>query len=266
MFSSPFPDSSNPLMEQKCHLQPKRRRASLAAALHNYFVNGRVSSGGVPFDLLDRSGIAVMLPRSVDGVVPDAALIRIPAGGLRSELSYETTISAKEDTAGAAARLSRPQLEQERARHSVESPPGRTQAFDPGIKSRPMADSILQRLRFGRAARIKQGRDFARVRRGGERLVIGCLIANWQRLPAVSASRLGVITSGKIGNAVVRNRARRLMRETFRLHQHDLAGPVDLVLVARNSIAGKGFADVERDFLTTLRKARLLKPVSERIE
>ena len=58
----------------------------------------------------------------------------------------------------------------------------------------------------------------------------------------------------------MRNRARRLLRETFRLHQRDLAPPVDLVLVARPSIVGKGFAEVEKDFLTTLRKARLLKP------
>ena len=97
-------------------------------------------------------------------------------------------------------------------------------------------------------------------------MVIGCLIANWQRLPMGSASRLGVITAGRIGCAVVRNRARRLLRESFRIHQHDLAAPVDLVLVARPSIAGKGFAEVERDLLTTLRKARLLKQVSERIE
>ena len=104
------------------------------------------------------------------------------------------------------------------------------------------------------------------MRRVGERLVVGCLIANWQRLPAAAASRLGVITGGRIGGAVVRNRARRLLRETFRLHQHELAGPVDLVLVARASIVGKGFAEVERDFLTTLRKARLLKQASGRIE
>ena len=129
-----------------------------------------------------------------------------------------------------------------------------------------MAASTPQPLRFGRAARIKQSRDFARLRRAGERLVIGCLIANWQRLPAEAASRLGVITGGKIGGAVVRNRARRLMRETFRLHQHDLAGPVDLVLVGRPSIAGKGFAQVERDFLTTLRKARLLKSAGAGVE
>src|SRR5205807_4465387 len=122
-----------------------------------------------------------------------------------------------------------------------------------------MAAGTPERLRFNRQARIKQGRDFARLRQGGARLAMGCLIANWRRLPADSRSRLGVITSGKVGNAVVRSRARRLLRESFRLHQHELAQPVELVLVARQSIVGKGFAEVERDFLTTLRKARLLK-------
>ena len=121
-----------------------------------------------------------------------------------------------------------------------------------------MAAETPQRLRFGRRARIKQGRDFARVRQAGERLVLGCLIANWRRLPADARTRLGVITSGKVGSAVARNRARRLMREAFRRHQLELVQPVDLVLVARPSIAGKGFAEVERDFLTTLRKAKLL--------
>jgi ribonuclease P protein component len=115
------------------------------------------------------------------------------------------------------------------------------------------------RLRFTRGARIKRGRDFVRLRQAGERLAVGCLIANWQRLPTGSASRLGVITGSRIGGAVVRSRARRLLRESFRLHQHDLAAPVDLVLVARQSIVGKGFGAVERDFLTTLRRGKLLK-------
>jgi len=122
-----------------------------------------------------------------------------------------------------------------------------------------MAAQTPPRLRFGRASRIKQGRDFARVRQEGQRLVLGCLIANWRRLPADSPSRLGVITAGKVGNAVLRNRARRLLRQSFRVHQHELAQPLDLVLVARPSIAGKGFSAVEKDFLTTLRKAGLLK-------
>jgi ribonuclease P protein component len=125
-----------------------------------------------------------------------------------------------------------------------------------------MGAEVPQRLRFPRAARIKSGRDFTRARQEGERLALGCLIANWKRLPNGCSSRLGVITSGKLGNAVVRTRARRLLRESFRLHQHELAQPVDLVLVARTSITGHGFAQVERDFLTTLRRAGLLKQVN----
>jgi len=122
-----------------------------------------------------------------------------------------------------------------------------------------MAAEKPPRLRFPRAAHIKLGRDFTRIRLEGERLVNGCLVANWRRLPPESLSRLGVVVAGRIGNAVARSRVRRLLRESFRLHQYDLAQPVDLVLVARPSIAGRALAGVERDFLTTLRKARLLK-------
>lgn len=123
-----------------------------------------------------------------------------------------------------------------------------------------MAAQSPERLCFGRKMHIKQGRDFARVRREGQRLACGCILANWQLLPAAGPpTRLGVVVGGRLGNAVVRSRTRRLLREAFRLHQHGLAQPVDLVLVARASIAGKSFVAVEKDFLTAMRRAGLLK-------
>ena len=115
------------------------------------------------------------------------------------------------------------------------------------------------RFRFGRQARLRTGSDFGRVRQSGSRVVQGGLIANWLRLPAGSRSRLGLVTSAKVGGAVQRNRVRRLLRECFRLHQHEFGDALDLVLVARPSIVGKSFAEVEKEFLTTVRKARLLK-------
>ena len=120
-----------------------------------------------------------------------------------------------------------------------------------------MAAESPKHLGFARERRIKQGRDFSKLRQHGKRLVHGCMIANWLPAEIGKPSRLGVVVSGKVGNAVKRSRARRLLREAFRLHQHEFE-PVELVLVARPSIAAKGFADVEQDFLTTLRKARLL--------
>ena len=122
-----------------------------------------------------------------------------------------------------------------------------------------MPDETPKRLRLRRASRLGQNRDFARVRQQGERLIFGCLIANWHRLPDGALPKLGVVTSRRIGNAVARSRARRLLRESFRQHQHELSRPVELVLVARNSIAGTKFADVDRDFVAALNRAGLRK-------
>ncbi len=177
---------------------------------------------------------------------------------------YEKTISTVKNPPQTATRILEPQFQQERQGHFAQSPPGRTQAVDAsiGYPGRPMAANTTGRARFGRPSRIKQGRDFLRLRQEGERLTIGCLIANWRQLEPTGRSRLGVITSSRIGNAVVRNRARRLLRESFRLHQAQLARPVDLVLVARASIVGRSFREVEKDFLSSLGKAGLLKGLS----
>jgi ribonuclease P protein component len=120
-----------------------------------------------------------------------------------------------------------------------------------------MAGTPSPRLGLPRSSRIKQPGDFARAKAEGRRLVCGCLIANLRSLAPGSVSRLGVVTSRKIGGAVLRSRARRLLRESFRLHRLDFPQPVDLVLVARPSIVGKKLADVERDFLRAMSQARI---------
>jgi ribonuclease P protein component len=106
--------------------------------------------------------------------------------------------------------------------------------------------------------RLRQSRDFARVKAQGRRLVLGCLIVNWTERAPGEKSRLGVVTAKKVGSAVVRNRARRLLREAFRLNRGSLARSVDLVLVARPSIATKTRQQVEADLLRVLAQAKLL--------
>ena len=118
------------------------------------------------------------------------------------------------------------------------------------------------RLRLTRAMRIRQGRDFARLKSQGRRLAQGGLVLNWLELPEGAPSqpqaRFAVITTRKLGNAVIRNRARRLLRECFRLHQHALRVPVEMVLIARRSLVGKSFTAVEADYLAILRSTKLI--------
>lgn len=118
------------------------------------------------------------------------------------------------------------------------------------------------RLRLGRDRRLHHRGDFARLKAEGGRRVQGCLILNWLARPGAPVSRAGFVVSRKVGNSVARSRARRLLREAFRQHQYELTAPVDAVLVARPSIAGKPFATVERDFLAAARHGGLLKPVA----
>ena len=114
------------------------------------------------------------------------------------------------------------------------------------------------RLGLPRERRVRQGRDFLRLKNEGQRLVHGCLIVNWIVLPPGAPSRLGVITSRQIGGAVERSRARRLLREAFRLHQLELIHPVELILIARRSIVGRKAGDVAKDFLVALGRAGLV--------
>jgi ribonuclease P protein component len=173
---------------------------------------------------------------------------------MRISFDYEAHLSTVKDKSQEAARLPCAQQQQEWPRHSCQSPTCWPETPDAGLSLVPAAPQGL-----GRHRRIRWSRDFDRVRRTGKRVVRGCLIANWSLLPANVPSRLGVVTSRKVGNAVVRNRARRLLRESFRRHQIEFITPVDMVLVARPSIAGRTFSQVEHEFLAAARKAGLLK-------
>jgi ribonuclease P protein component len=61
--------------------------------------------------------------------------------------------------------------------------------------------------------------------------------------------RVGFVASRKVGGAVARNRAKRLLREVFRRRGPAAGVSLDLVLVARGAILDKGYSEVEAQYL-----------------
>ena len=64
--------------------------------------------------------------------------------------------------------------------------------------------------------------------------------------------RLGIAASQKIGNAVVRNRTKRLIRELFRVHKPLKA--IDIVVIPRREMAEAPWRNLEADYCGALRR------------
>lgn len=79
----------------------------------------------------------------------------------------------------------------------------------------------------------------------------------WLQLKAnnLEYSRLGVIASKRVGNAVKRNQAKRIIRELFRKYRSHILVPSDVVVLARSSITKLSFSELEQLFIKALRKS-----------
>lgn len=75
-----------------------------------------------------------------------------------------------------------------------------------------------------------------------------------------AALRLGVVTGRKVGPAVARSRARRLLREIYRRHRCRLRGEVDVVLVARAALLAAPWDEAVAEFLRLAQRAGLTGP------
>ena len=70
--------------------------------------------------------------------------------------------------------------------------------------------------------------------------------------------RLGVVASRKVGNAVKRARAKRLLREAYRRNRSSFDGEVDVILIARRGILTASWAEIVEELLKLAKDAGIV--------
>lgn len=87
--------------------------------------------------------------------------------------------------------------------------------------------------------------DFSKVFEQGSRFSSRHLVI-YAKANGLTFSRLGLAVSRKIGNAVVRNRVKRRLREAVKMQLKETPLRYDFVIVARNAAADAEFPDLKK--------------------
>jgi ribonuclease P protein component len=108
------------------------------------------------------------------------------------------------------------------------------------------------------AQRLRRSNDFAAAIRGGRRVGRGTVVVHLLIEEPASApgARAGFVVSKAVGNAVVRNRVRRRLRDLVRPHLAGLPAGARLVVRALPAAAAADFTTLEADLAAALTAAR----------
>ena len=86
------------------------------------------------------------------------------------------------------------------------------------------------------------------------------MLVLYARPNRLEQNRVGITTGKKLGHAVVRNRARRRLREVYRLNEHLFKPGYDIGVVARHKCVTADFQKLTKAYLSLAEKAGILHP------
>ena len=104
--------------------------------------------------------------------------------------------------------------------------------------------------------------DFNRVLKYGKKLkTIFVDICVFNRKDNNEIRRFGLVTSKKVGNAVCRNRAKRRLREIFRINKHKLLSSLDIIFVLKPQISSVRYGELKVVVLDSLKNAKFYRDI-----
>ena len=112
-------------------------------------------------------------------------------------------------------------------------------------------------MNFRPNQRIRRHSEFQDVYEHGTRIT-GRYYTLFSKPNGSTVGRLGIAATKRLGGAVVRNRAKRLIREVFR--RNDIAPGFDIVVVPRRELLAASLTTIEAEFRASVIR-RILKTV-----
>lgn len=103
---------------------------------------------------------------------------------------------------------------------------------------------------------LRGNKDFAKVYKRGKSIGSRYVVVFYKK-NNLDYNRIAFLASKKVGNAVIRNRARRLMKESVRLSSPIEKIGYDIIFIARKTIVGQKLADVKESIEAATRKTGL---------
>lgn len=105
---------------------------------------------------------------------------------------------------------------------------------------------------------LKKNKDFGFVYKNGKsyanKYLVMYILNN-----GLEKNRIGISVSKKVGNSIVRHRLTRLIRESNRLNADSLKSGYDIVVIARVTAKGRGYAEICDAFLHLAKLHKLLE-------
>jgi len=101
----------------------------------------------------------------------------------------------------------------------------------------------MEKQSFGKKERVRKRKNYLSIYQGGVRVHSNNFTVILNPNPS-GEKRLGVAVSKKVGNAVKRNRIKRLLREFFRLNKDRLPDSKDMVIIAKKDVSLLKYQDV----------------------
>lgn len=115
-----------------------------------------------------------------------------------------------------------------------------------------------ERLRFPKSSRLLNSRDFRKVREKGKSSQGRLLRLGVLKESEPKPTRIGLVTSKRVGGAVDRNKTRRRLREMIRAVLPSIAPGFDIVVVAKSSAASASFDELRAEWLLLARRLSIL--------